>query len=730
MKIDIEVFSKSNSSEDLSPKEGECIRVCKYCGTRFIASGRNRNRANTCNSHHYSRCVICGAEFCQDANIAQGNALGKVCSSRKCRNEYSTRRSIEAVRSKYGVDNVFQLDEVKSKIRSTNLERYGVEVASQSEEVRAKLSNSLKSTLADGSSVSKRKQTCTERYGVSNPMQVQEIRDAARKTCIERYGVDTFSQSSKFKECVQQTWASKSDDDMKDITARRQRTLLDNHGECGLHIGSNAMHDFWLSASPQEIEAATMKKKATCEEKYGGPSPMSSPDVIEKVKAGNLERYGAEWYTQTSEFLDRYQGTCLDKYGVDNIMKVEEFRKKAAETTLDRYGYSHVLQSPEYKKKQSDRRISEYASKIEDLEKRENYLLFKKDPQAYIQSTFDHKPTYPELAESIGMSTSSTYNALSIETGLCMQGSSSMEYEVLEFLRNLDPEIDIVQHCRSVIYPLELDIYLPKYNLAIECNPTVTHNSSFRDPWGGSAKEISYHKNKTDECLSKGVFLFHIFGYEWIRRRDVIQSMIKNLLGMNEHKLYARKLNLCQISSAEAKEFYDNNHRQGGMYSKVNIALKDRDGSIYSCMSFSPCRPVIGKKRQGVCWELTRFCNLMNTSIVGGASRLFKYFVTNFVYDSIVSYSDRAHTRGSLYASLGFTEERTSSPNYVWAHIESERYYTRIMCQKHNLCKLFNEEIDVINKTEDMIMEEHKFAKVYDSGTITWIYLHPEYMKQ
>ena len=140
MKIDIEVFSKSNSSEDLSPKEGECIRVCKYCGTRFIASGRNRNRANTCNSHHYSRCVICGAEFCQDANIAQGNALGKVCSSRKCRNEYSTRRSLEAVRAKYGVDNVFQLDEVKSKIRSTNLERYGVEVASQSEEVRAKLS--------------------------------------------------------------------------------------------------------------------------------------------------------------------------------------------------------------------------------------------------------------------------------------------------------------------------------------------------------------------------------------------------------------------------------------------------------------------------------------------------------------------------------------------------------------------------------------------------------------
>ena len=58
----------------------------------------------------------------------------------------------------WGVKNAFQSEEIKEKIKCTNLERYGVEYPSSSPIIRAKI-----------------KDTCMERYGVENPSQSLEI---------------------------------------------------------------------------------------------------------------------------------------------------------------------------------------------------------------------------------------------------------------------------------------------------------------------------------------------------------------------------------------------------------------------------------------------------------------------------------------------------------------------------------------------------------------------------
>lgn len=44
----------------------------------------------------------------------------------------------QIVYDKYGVDNVFQSEEIQEKIKKTNLERYGVEYPIQSPEIQAK----------------------------------------------------------------------------------------------------------------------------------------------------------------------------------------------------------------------------------------------------------------------------------------------------------------------------------------------------------------------------------------------------------------------------------------------------------------------------------------------------------------------------------------------------------------------------------------------------------------
>jgi hypothetical protein len=53
-------------------------------------------------------------------------------------------------------------------------------------------------------------------------------------------------------------------------------------------------------------------------------------------------------------------------------------------------------------------------------------------------------------------------------------------------------------------------------------------------------------------------------------------------------------------------------------------------------------------------YEILRFCNKLNYNIIGGASKLFKYFLNNFKYNEIISYSDRCYFNGNLYKILGF----------------------------------------------------------------------------
>lgn len=55
----------------------------------------------------------------------------------------------------------------------------------------------------------------------------------------------------------------------------------------------------------------------------------------------------------------------------------------------------------------------------------------------------------------------------------CKKNISYLELEVVTWLKSLN--IEIIQSNRSLIAPLELDIYIPTHNLAIEFNrPLLT----------------------------------------------------------------------------------------------------------------------------------------------------------------------------------------------------------------------------------------------------------------
>lgn len=103
------------------------------------------------------------------------------------------------------------------------------------------------------------------------------------------------------------------------------------------------------------------------------------------------------------------------------------------------------------------------------------------------------------------------------------------------------------------------------------------------------------------------------------------------------------------------------------MNSSVRLGLITNDDKLVSVMTFNKIRKGIGNLNSDTdnTRELSRFCNLKYSSVVGGASKLFKYFITHYQYDKIVSFSDVAHTKGSLYSILGFSCINQSSPEYT-----------------------------------------------------------------
>ncbi|MCM1223693.1 MAG: hypothetical protein NC548_55510, partial [Lachnospiraceae bacterium] len=377
--------------------------------------------------------------------------------------------------------------------------------------------------------------------------------------------------------------------------------------------------------------------------------------------------------------------------------------------------------------------IKNHANKIQDEESRREYLEFRKDPKVYLESYIQSNPnvTPSGLSTRLGFEDTTIILALLHEFGFDDLASnlSSMESEVVEFLRLIDPNIRISIHDRKVIAPKEIDLYLPEYHIGIECNPTTTHNCtvSLGQLLGNTeSKPISYtyHRDKSRDCEDQGIFLFHIFGYEWKSRPEIIKSMLRNLINKSSTRYYARKLYLRYVPVKESRDFLDNNHRQGSCTSSVNLGLYQGD-TLLSLMTFGPTRTSLGRHKSDDCtvWELLRFCNRLNTSVVGGASKLFKYFISHHDVSKVVSFSDISHTRGNLYSLLGFTKANVSDPGYGWVHLISDMYLNRVNCQKQNLPKLFDEpNLDIANKTEQQIMVEHGFVQVFDSGVIRWEY--------
>ena len=106
-------------------------------------------------------------------------------------------------------------------------------------------------------------------------------------------------------------------------------------------------------------------------------------------------------------------------------------------------------------------------------------------------------------------------------------------------------------------------------------------------------------------------------------------------------------------------------------------------------------------------WNLSRFCNKLNTSVIGGASKLLNFFIKNWNPLRIISYADRDWSDGNLYYKLGFEMIKMSDPDYKYIKNGKRRHKSNY--KKSNLNT---------NLTESKEMERRNIQKIWDCGKI------------
>lgn len=434
-----------------------------------------------------------------------------------------------------------------------------------------------------------------------------------------------------------------------------------------------------------------IKSEKTSLDRWGVSNPMKSNLIKDRLKESLLKKYGVDHYSKTNEWLDKFKTTSIKKWGVDNPSKSFEIIE------LIKNKNEYFLKSDEFrdesKQKKQRKTYKKYANLLPS-----NYLTKKYNNGLF---SIEH-----DCGNTFNITKSLLYNRIMNNSIVCTFCNpidikvSSFEIEVGLFLKELD--ISFETRDRKVLSGLELDYYIPDRNLAIECNGVYWHNELF--------KPENYHINKTNICFDKGIQLLHIWEDDWLYKKDIIKSIIINKLGLTTNKVFARKCELKEVSTKEYRSFLERNHIQGYASSSYNIGLYN-NGELVSLMTFG-WRRTNNKKE----YELIRFCNKLNTNVIGSASKLFNYFLKSSNVSEIVSYSDISLFNGELYKRLNFINVSTSKPNYFWVidGIRKHRY-------NFSKRKLVSKGYD-INKTEVEIMNDRGYWRVFSTGQERWIY--------
>lgn len=458
-----------------------------------------------------------------------------------------------------------------------------------------------------------------------------------------------------------------------------------------------------------------VKTKATCMKRYGVEHQMKSALIKQKVTDTMMERYG----TISTLALPNTRETIKALYGNEDISKTEFWRQTTKRTSLERYGGSNVS---------NDSPINARARHTMSLELELPWPNERSFQQ--LAAWTNSKRCIINTAKTRGFQLSdinvqeNTVNATHAECGTsqvfnigyglfrCLhcepKNESRFENSVIQFLSD-NGVTNIIRNDRKLIYPLELDIILPDFNLAIECNGDYWH--SFDGP--ETTEQKRKHLSKLQATIKAGLSLIQISEHDWIHYRQKVESIILSRLGKLK-RVYARETECRRISTGMAAKFFRDNHIAGVAPAKMALGLFNGE-ELISAISLGPLR-----FSKTDAWEIIRSAAKLNLVVVGGLSKLLKGVKAELMkleIKELITYVDRQYFTGTSLVKLGWTELSQTEPGYVWFY--KGRRLSRAKTQKSRLRKVLGEQFNE-EMTEITNMFSNGASRLWNCGNFKY----------
>lgn len=289
---------------------------------------------------------------------------------------------------------------------------------------------------------------------------------------------------------------------------------------------------------------------------------------------------------------------------------------------------------------------------------------------------------------------------------ICGHQLSKNENEIYNIICDEIGSDNVIHNDTTLLNGLELDIYVPSKNLAIEYDGLRWHSEYFK-------KDEHYHYNKTKECNDKGIRLIHIFEDEYIEHKEVVVNKIKHILNadINNKCIGARKCTVKEISNTLSNKFLETYHIQGSVASSIYLGAF-YDDELVAVMTF--------KREKRNCYDLNRFSTKTEYRLPGIASKIFKYFIRKYNPDRVKSFLDRRWNQecfNNVYNSIGFEVEAILPINY--SYIMGNKRFHKFSFRKPILSKKYNLPLSM---TEHEMCQAINAYRIWDCGLVRYVW--------
>lgn len=261
---------------------------CLFCGNENPKHGMKTcsrkcaDELKKINSREKRICLYCKNEF----EIRKKDT--KQLCSEDCRRKWqqlpeNIDKRIElskvAIKEKFGVDNVFQLEKIKEKSKKVKKEKYGDENYNNSE----KMISTKKKKYGEGylkQSAKDIKNKMVKKYGVDHPLKIDKFKNKLKQTVVKKYGVSNISQLQETKDKVKITtkehYGVDNASQNKEIKEKKKQTSIKNYGV------SHHLKDYGLFQKHLKAQYKILQYKNT-ELYYQGTYELYFLEEMEKI---------------------------------------------------------------------------------------------------------------------------------------------------------------------------------------------------------------------------------------------------------------------------------------------------------------------------------------------------------------------------------------------------------------------------------------------------------------